>query len=169
MIDSSILLAYNTYNGYANRLVLAAFYQLNEEERNRHCSPSHGSAAALLLHSLRAEAFFFTLCSGKPYPALLAGEPTPAQLLEFTTQHTHAQHEYIRSLTETGLAREVDFDLKEHAFRLPCWQLFMQAFVHSTHHRGELSIVLTSLGHPLPTLDIIIPLIEHSGQVWPSM
>jgi uncharacterized damage-inducible protein DinB len=45
--------------------------------------------------------------------------------------------------------------------------LLAQAFVHSTHHRGELSIVLSHLGHPLPTLDIIIPFVTWSGQKWP--
>jgi uncharacterized damage-inducible protein DinB len=39
--------------------------------------------------------------------------------------------------------------------------------MHSTHHRGELSIVLTELGYPLPTLDIIVHFAEQSGQAWP--
>jgi uncharacterized damage-inducible protein DinB len=51
---------------------------------------------------------------------------------------------------------------------LPLWLLLMQAFVHSTLHRGELSIVLSNFGHPLPTLDIIIPFIEWNGQIWPT-
>jgi uncharacterized damage-inducible protein DinB len=51
--------------------------------------------------------------------------------------------------------------------RLPVWQLLIQGFLSSTHHRGELSIVLTQLGHPLPTLDIIIHFVEQSGQTWP--
>lgn len=44
----------------------------------------------------------------------------------------------------------------------------MQAFVQSTHPRGELSIVLSQLGQSLPTLDIIIPFVTDSGQVWPG-
>jgi uncharacterized damage-inducible protein DinB len=46
------------------------------------------------------------------------------------------------------------------------WQLLVQAFVHSTHHRAELAILLGQMGHPLPTLDILIHFAQQSGQPW---
>jgi uncharacterized damage-inducible protein DinB len=45
--------------------------------------------------------------------------------------------------------------------------LMLQSLIHSVHHRGELSIVMTGLGHPLPTLDIILHFARESGQPWP--
>ena len=39
---------------------------------------------------------------------------------------------------------------------------------NSIHRRGELSIVLSGLGHPLPTLDIILHFFAQSGQEWPG-
>ncbi len=68
---------------------------------------------------------------------------------------------------DADLDRQVQVTLRGRPFQFPMWQLLSQAFVHSTHHRGELSIVLTELGHPLPTLDIIVHFAKESGQAWP--
>ncbi len=71
------------------------------------------------------------------------------------------------SLTEGDLARDMTIQLRDHSFLFPMWQLLAQAFVHSTHHRAELAILLGQMGHPLPTLDIIIHFAKESGQEWP--
>ncbi|MFN8455860.1 MAG: hypothetical protein U0401_14540 [Anaerolineae bacterium] len=39
--------------------------------------------------------------------------------------------------------------------------------LHSAQHRGELSILLSELGHPLLIDDIIVRFTEESGQSWP--
>ena len=77
------------------------------------------------------------------------------------------QQEFIAGRNETELAREIRIQMGDHWLTLRMWQMLVQAFVHSTHHRGELSIVLTELGYPLPTLDIIIHHVRQSGQDWP--
>jgi len=38
---------------------------------------------------------------------------------------------------------------------------------HATQHRAELGIVLGQMGHPLPTMDIIVHFVYQSGQPWP--
>ena len=38
---------------------------------------------------------------------------------------------------------------------------------HATQHRAELGIVLGQMGHPLPTMDIIVHFMHQSGQPWP--
>jgi len=56
--------------------------------------------------------------------------------------------------------------IRNHPLTLPRWQMLAQSLLQSIHHRGELSIVMTQLGYPLPTLDPIIQFIKESGQVW---
>ncbi|MBN1286346.1 MAG: DinB family protein [Anaerolineae bacterium] len=168
-MDQSGLLALYTYNAYANKLVLDTAAQLTADELVGESSPSHGSVHRLLVHMLACEAYFLTCCQGR----LLPFDPGQISTLDDIRRHWQAleqeQQSFIASLGADDLARmvHVDFGGGRPTLDLPAWQLLMQAFLHSTHHRGELSIVLTGLGYPLPTLDIILHFIEQSGQEWP--
>jgi uncharacterized damage-inducible protein DinB len=166
-MDQEILLALYTYNTYANRLVLDTVEKLTADEFTRQSSPSHDSVQSLLLHLLGAETFFLKQCQGQPMPPRPDQPPTLADMRAYGNWLAEEQEAFVRSLADHDLKREVRFEMGGHQFQLPVWQLLLQAFVHSTHHRGELSIVLSRLGQPLPTLDIIIPLVIQSGQEWP--
>ena len=166
-MDRDILLALYAYNAHANRLVLETAAGLTDDEFTRQSSPSHQSVRTLLVHLIGSEAFFLKLCQGQPLPTSPATPPTLAEIQSYASQLAGDQESFLRSLDEAGPKREVAFQMGGQALHLPVWQLLVQAFVHATHHRGELSIVLSHLGHPLPTLDIIIPFVTWSGQKWP--
>jgi uncharacterized damage-inducible protein DinB len=166
-MNPNMLLSLCAYNTYANRLVLDTMKRMSAEELTRQSSPSHGTAQALLMHMLGTELFFFKLCQGQTLPVPTGDVPTLAQLYDAVNLYSKEEETFIQSLDEAGLEREVSFPIAQRTFHLPVWQLLTQAFMHATHHRGELSIVLTQLGYPLPTLDIIIPFIQQSGQEWP--
>jgi uncharacterized damage-inducible protein DinB len=166
-MDRDLLVALYNYNIYANRLVLDTAASLSDEEFTRPASPSHESVQMLLLHMIRAETFFLKQSQGQPVLPRPAAAPSLAQIRAYTDQLAQEQEAFVRSLAENDLKREVEYEMGGHPFRLAVWQMLAQAFVHSTHHRGELSIVLSGLGYPLPTLDIIIPFVTQSGQEWP--
>lgn len=167
-MDRDLLVALYHYNTYANRLVLETVAQLTDEQFTRPASPSHESVRTLLIHIAGAETFFLKQSQGQPLPPQPAEVPTLAQIRVYMEQLGQEQEEFVRSLAENDLKRVVEYQIGGHSFRLAVWQMLTQAFVHSTHHRGELSIVLSGLGHPLPTLDIIIPFVTQGGQEWPS-
>ena len=166
-MDRDILLALYAYNAHANRLVLETAAGLTDDEFIRQSSPSHQSVRTLLMHMIGSEAFFIKLCQGQPLRIPPDAPPTLAEIQGYTSQLPGEQESFLRSSDEAGLEREITFQMGDQTLHLPVWQLLVQAFVHSTHHRGELSIVLSHLGHPLPTLDIIIPFVTQSGQKWP--
>jgi uncharacterized damage-inducible protein DinB len=159
------LLALYAYNAYANHLVLDGLAQLSEDEFTRESSPSHSSIHKLLCHILGVEAFFLGNCQERQIerPDL----PTLADIRLYWGNLMREQQDFIASLDESDLARDLPVQLGQHSFHFPVWQLLVQAFVHSTHHRGELAILLGQMGHPLPTLDIIIHFAKESGQEWP--
>jgi uncharacterized damage-inducible protein DinB len=167
-MDRDLLVALYTYNTYANRLVLDTVDQLSDEEFTRPASPSHESVQMLLLHIIRAETFFLRQSQGQPVPPRPTAAPNLTQIRAYMDQLAQEQETFVRSLTESDLKRKAEYEIGGHSIRLAVWQMLTQAFVHSTHHRGELSIVLSGLGYPLPTLDIIIPFVTQSGQEWPS-
>ncbi len=160
------LLTLYTYNTYANWLVLDTAAKLTEARLIQVSSPSHNSVHDLLVHMWNCEAYFVSVCRGHPLeesPSM----PTLAAIRNAWTDLAKETSDYIASLADTDLAQEITIIMKDQPLHLPKWQALVQAFVHSTHHRGELSIVLTELGCPLPTLDILIYFIEQSGQEWP--
>ena len=161
------LLALYTYNAYANSRLLDTAALLSEEEFSRESSPSLGSVRILLLHMFAVEATYLRRCQERPFELKPTDLVTFADIQHHWSKLAQEQQEFIRSLDDGQLERTISFSLREHTFQLPWWQLLTQAFVHSTHHRGELSIVLSGLGHPLPTLDIIAQFVEASGQRWP--
>ncbi len=75
-------------------------------------------------------------------------------------------NKFLSTLYKNDSDRIVPVTIKGKRYDFPIWQLLMQALLHSNHHRGELSIVLIALGHPLPTLDSIIYFANQSGQQW---
>ena len=167
-MEQSILAALYRYNNYANQLVLETAARLTVDEFTQRSSPSRESAHILLRHLLATETFFLRSCQAQAMPPDLNQLVTVADLQDYQQMLAHDQATFIQTLTDIDLQREIDFQIGPQPLHLPMWQLLMQAFVHSAHHRGELSIVLSQLGHPLPTLDIIIPLVEWNGQVWPG-
>ena len=154
------------YDAYANRLVLAEVEKLSDEELNLPTSPSQGSVSKLLRHLLRSEIFFLSACAGeRPTP------PDPVSAPEFSTLVDYVEKKattLLAGLDETGLQRITSINLHGTILHFHAWQLLVQAYTHATHHRGELSIVMTELGHPLPTLDIILFFTAESGQSWPT-
>jgi uncharacterized damage-inducible protein DinB len=167
-MEQPMLSALYAYNAYANRLVLETAAHLTIEEFTQHSSPSRDSVHVLLRHLLMTETFFLESCRECPLLPELDQQVTLADLQSYQQQLAQEQSAFMQMLTDTELQHEIDFQIGPQPLHLPMWQLLLQALMHSTHHRGELSIVLSHLGHPLPTLDIILPFIEWSGQTWPG-
>ena len=167
MVNRDGLLEQYAYNDYANKLVLDVVTQLTDDELKREISPSHSSVHKLIYHMLGVEAFFFRHCQKRPFELTPVKLPTLADVRGYWHELEHQRLDFITTLDERKLTQIVDVEFEGHQLRYPKWQLLLQAFLHSTHHRGELAIILSELDHPLPTLDIIIHFTRQSGQQWP--
>jgi uncharacterized damage-inducible protein DinB len=168
-LNKSALLVLHNYNSYANQLVLQTAASMDEAAFISQSSPSHGTVQALLTHMLTTEFFFLARSEGKPVNPKSAPEKTLG-LHEITVAFAQIADErlkYLNWVTEEKLLDLVDIPIGGQQFKLARWQLLTQSLLHSTHHRGELSIVMSGLGQPLPTLDPIISFINESGQNWP--
>jgi uncharacterized damage-inducible protein DinB len=163
-MNQTILSALYEYNAYANTILLETAESLSDDEQTQKISPSHASVRNLLVHMFGVELFFLVNCQGRELTLQLADVATLPDLKRHWLELMQEQQTFIAGLSDDDLGREIHIESRDH--RLPMWQLLVQAFVHSTQHRGELSTVLTQLGHPLPIKDPIIRFVEQSGQVW---
>ncbi len=166
MINQDGLLSLYSYNAYANKLVLDTTEKLTEKEFVQDSSPSRGSVRGLLTHMLECEAFFLAQCQSRSLELDVVDLSTLVRIREYWSRLEQEQFDFIGSLSEGEILRERSVRLREQPLVFPMWELLAQAVIHSIHHRGELSIVLTELNHPLPTLDIILHFIQESGQNW---
>jgi uncharacterized damage-inducible protein DinB len=169
-LNKSALIVLHHYNSHANALLLQTAAGMDESALTAQASPSHGTVLALLTHMLTSEFFFLARSEGKPVNPRSAPDKT-LDLQEITLafgQVAAERQKYLNWVTDEKLLELVELPLNGKPYRLARWQLLTQSLVHSAHHRGELSIVMSGLGHPLPTLDPIIPFINESGQHWPE-
>jgi len=168
--NKSALLVLHNYNSYANNLLLQTAAAMDEASSfTALSSPSHGSVQALLTHMLTTEFFFLARSEGKPVNPKSAPDKklTLPEITAAFNQIADERLKYLNWVSEEKLLEIVDIPIGGQPFKLARWQLLTQSLLHSAHHRGELSIVMTGLGHPLPTLDPIIAFIHESGQTWP--
>ena len=164
-INCAGLLVLSSYNDYANRNVLDVVSNLTEAEFVRDFKMSVGNVQKMLQHIKEGEAYFLSTCQEKPYTKTKL--PGLKNIRSYWGDLGDDFHGFIERQTDEDLVRVIKVQFGERVFQFPVWQLLTQAFNHSMIHRGELSILLTELGHPLPDMDIIIQFIKESGQKWP--
>ena len=165
MINREGLLVLSNYNNYANQLMLDTAAKLTEEQFTKDFEVSLGSVQKTIQHMYEGEQYFLCLYQGKPFEE---GEPPVlAELSGYWGDAGEMYLAFIAGKTDDDLRGEIDVQFGEYGFHIPLWQLLTQNLLHSMIHRGELSVFLTQHGHPLPTMDILIPFIKDSGQEWP--
>lgn len=165
-MDQTALLAYFEYNARANQNLLATVALLPAEVLDQPCSPSHGTIRALLVHTLESEAYFLNACQEKPFDS--------SRILALASLDDIRSH-WERLITEgrvflsqlTDTERSITLRMGNYESHLPLWQWLHLNWVHSIHHRGELSVILTQQGHPLPELEQAEFFLRASGQDWP--
>lgn len=168
-LNISALLVLHEYNEYANNLVLDTTERLSDVDLTCNSSPSHQSVLGLLFHMLGTETHFLCGCLGKKLESQTGDfrMPSLCQIREKLSEVSCERIEYLKRATDAEVLQPVEVLIGGKLLTLPRWQLITQSLLHSAHHRGELSIVITNLGRPLPTLDVIIQFVENSGQEWP--
>lgn len=162
------LLAIFAFDAAANRAVLDTAAQLTDEALAREFSPSHGSIRQLLVHIVGGDMYFAALCRDETPD--MTGIEALTTLDAIRAQFEQAARDLqatIEGLSDDALQQDMTVRFGEHTFSLPRWQVLLQVFTHAHMHRGELSILLSQLGHPLPTLDLMVHFVKASGQQWP--
>lgn len=165
VIDRQSLQVLFRYNAHANALLLDTLARLGDDEYNEVRSPNYTSIRKLATHSFMVERFFLAQCREQAPEA--ADPATAAELRTAWIALNQAIGEYLATTSDEDLNRPRVMTMRQRPFEFPAWQLLTQALMHSTHHRGELALMLGAIGHELPENDIIRHFWEQTGQPWP--
>ncbi len=157
MIDADYCRTFATYNEWMNRKLYALCAEMSADERRRDRGAFFGSIHATLDHLLYADLAFLSRFTGDPAQAPALGEEIHADFdalrrARFTVDARLLT--WSAGLSETWLAAPFTYTSNvDGATRtLPCWILVAHLFNHQTHHRGQLTTLLSQLGlDPGPT------------------
>ncbi len=139
------------YNHWANTRLLRAAATLGVEERERDLRASFGSLHGTLIHILWGERGWLHFWQDGDF----LPDPTPGEYPDFASlrsawaRHEEAYAAYLRGLTQAELdaPRAVD----DNTYTLG--ELVQHTLNHSTHHRGQVTLLLRQLGHEPPSTD----------------
>jgi uncharacterized damage-inducible protein DinB len=148
------------YNRWANRAVYAAAGELTIEELNSNRGAFFGSMLATLNHLLVADRVWMKRFTGTGEAPRALDAVLHADLVGLATAR-EAEDERILSwidgLTEERIAANFSYTplTNPNPVTQKLGSALSHLFNHQTHHRGQCHMILTSLGKPSLSLDLI--------------
>jgi uncharacterized damage-inducible protein DinB len=145
------------YTAWASARLVEAAGRLSPEELTRDFLTADKTVLGTLMHVYSSERLWLARVKGDPFPGL----PTEAEhnlaFLQTAWPELYGRwREWASSLNPESPTREVSYrDLKQNSWKQPLWQIILHVVNHSTHHRGQASGFLRSMGHTPPSLDLI--------------
>ncbi|MBU1317347.1 MAG: DinB family protein [Alphaproteobacteria bacterium] len=158
------------YNRWANALVYEACAELTEAEYRADQGAFFGSAHRTLNHLLCADRIWMKRVTG-------SGEaPTAldtilhedfAALREARIAEDQRIIDWIETLDEGKLAASFTYSpiSSSTVITQPLGPVLAHVFNHQTHHRGQVHMILTSLGRPSVVLDLVY-FLRGDGKRW---
>jgi uncharacterized damage-inducible protein DinB len=155
------------YNRWANERLLVACEQLTLEQWSRELGQSWGSVHGVLTHMYAAETIWLARWKGTA-PKVLGQEvefSTFADLERAWVQLDLEVGQFVDGLEEKDLWKDVTYtNTKGITYTEPLGPLLFHSLNHCTHHRGELAVMLTSLGIAHPEDEFLVFLREKMAQ-----
>jgi uncharacterized damage-inducible protein DinB len=139
------------YNRWANLRLLEAAAALDHEELERDLCASFRSLHGTLIHILWGERGWLHFWKQGAF----VSEPRPGEYPDLTAlrsawnHHEQTYTDYLHELTQADL--DAPRELDDHRYTLG--ELVQHTLTHSTHHRGQVTLLLRQLGHEPPCTD----------------
>jgi len=147
------------YGYWANERLFDAILRLAPEQFTEPVGGGHESIRNTLVHVLSAEWGWLNRCGGPERgPRLNPADYPNAETLKGTWSKVEG---YVRAflsvLNDEDLARDVEFMNDRGEKRsMPLGNLLQHAASHGVHHRGQVALMLRSLGYAPGDIDLLI-------------
>lgn len=147
------------YGYWANEKLFDAISQLTPEQFTAPVGGGHESIRNTLVHVLSAEWGWLNRCGGPERgPRLNPADYPNAETLKGTWTKVEAHvREFLSILKDEDLVRDVEFMNDRGEKRsMPLESLLQHAASHGVHHRGQVALMLRSLGYAPGNIDMLI-------------
>jgi uncharacterized damage-inducible protein DinB len=145
------------YHHWANRRLFEVAAERGEEACTRDMGPQWSCPTILKMfgHIYGADAIWLARWKQAPLPSFPGVPPSMAELRRAWDAFEVEQRRYLDAFTEADLARVLDYKNQQGVpQRAPMWQLLQHVPNHATHHRSEVSTMLTLISGSPPDTGI---------------
>ena len=157
-MNKSQIIELYSYDDWANRKLMNAMGQLENEEYVQDLSSSFKSIRDTMVHILGAEELWLSRWVGEQGRNLLNSDdfPTYSSLIGRWDDFRNQINSFVLTLTEENLTQEISYkNLKGVPFSLDLWKQMIHVTNHSSFHRGQAVTMLRQLKKQPPSLDLI--------------
>jgi uncharacterized damage-inducible protein DinB len=150
------------YNAWTNERLYSVCASLSDAERKRDRGAFFKSIHSTLNHILWADSVWMTRFTGRAYaPSVPLGTDVYADFGELGTARTSLDEEisaWAAALTEEQLNAPYTFvsQVLKVTRVQPTWSFVTHMFNHQTHHRGQLTTLLTQAGIDSGVTDVLL-------------
>lgn len=157
-IPVKLLETHLDYTAWASARLVNAARELSPEELTRDFHTADHSVLGTLAHVFAADRVWLGRIQGNPPARFL--DPEKDLRMETLENEWPALHgrwkEFIGKQTDESILGKISYkDLKGNPYETPLWQIVLQVVNHGSHHRGQVSGFLRSMGHTPPPVDLI--------------
>jgi uncharacterized damage-inducible protein DinB len=156
-VSADVLRTHLDYTAWAGRRLVQAAGTLTEEELNRDFGTADRSVLGTLAHLYGSDRLWLSRLSGSPHPGFVTDADRRLSTLQNDWPVLDARwRDWAARLTAASADSLVSYtDLKGRHWTQPLWQLVLHVVNHGTHHRGQVSGFLRSMGHTPPVCDLV--------------
>lgn len=145
-VEQARLLA--RYNAWMNDKLYAACATLSDEERKRDCGAFFRSIHGTLNHLLLADSVWMGRFEGKPFAFTSLDQELYASFDKLRAQRAELDERIRRwtdGLTDAALGGKLPFTsaITKRSYTPTLWKIVAHFFNHQTHHRGQLTALLS--------------------------
>lgn len=170
MITREHALLMADYNRWMNAKLYAAAAQLDDAQRKQDRGAFFKSIHGTLNHLLYADLAWYYRFTGQSLAGLDANAGLYDDFAALHSKRIVMDEElcaWAGSLTPEWLAADFTYYSQAYAghFTRPAWSLVVHLFNHETHHRGQVTTLLTQLGLDVGATDL--PLLPRLVEAYP--
>ena len=156
-VSADTLRLHLDYSAWASRRVLDAAAKLSEEELTRDFNTADKNVVSTLAHTFAADRIWLQRIQGGPLATFITDQDRQVKTLQTEWPALHQRwNQWATPLTDQDFQAKASYkDLKGNPYTTPLWQILLHVVNHATHHRGQVSGFLRSMGHTPPPLDLI--------------
>ncbi len=148
------------YNRWMNDKLYAVCAELTDEDRKRDCHAFFGSIHRTLNHILLADRVWFGRFIGKPFKARALDEELYSSFADLRAERAATDQDiegWTHSLTDAELEGRLRFTsiLGSRPLEYEFWVCVTHFFNHQTHHRGQITTLLSQSGKDYGVTDFI--------------
>lgn len=168
-MDPAAAQAMAQYNRWMNERLYECCARLPDRERKRDAGAFFKSIHGTLNHLLLGDKVWMGRFTGKPFAFTSLAQELHADFDELRAERASMDKaiiDWAKALSDEDFSRELSYTsaVKPQPRRYPFWLAVAHFFNHQTHHRGQLTTLLSQLGIDPGVTDLIwLPQFQRKG------